>query len=813
MKISPGWNGAAEPQDFLQILAIPPQMRVEYATREKGHQSRPATPAFDHIREATQMKLNWTAAGVTAALMALTASAPAAFAQTSDVFMLAQATDEAAVAEAQAILAEAGNLQSLSAEDLKDRIQKARQLSRNKDVPEDIREQLKNFIGAARQELVARQSQEQQQQQQTEQPAEQPAEKKAEEPPPEPQPEQQVQEPAQPPEAAPEVDAAALSEAQAIIAESSNLQSLSEKELKQRIQRARRLSRNEGLPQDVRDSLQSFIASARQELVARESQPQQQQTEQPPPEQPAAEQQAAPPPEPETQQQQQVEQPPPPELQPDQQATQPETAPATATVDEKALAEANKLLSDQRQASELSVEELRQRIQAARKLTRNRGLPADVRDQLKGIIEASRQEIAARETKDQPGSEPPAGQAEIANVQQAAPPPSQAENRAVEKPKVSNAAEEKAQAYLADETPLDRLKDEQIRARLDDYRVLLQEGNLSRRTERRLRRKLQDERQALRARVAGRNFQESRKEARQGDDERADDSYTTGQVKITRLDERPSRREMQFILNDRRPLRDLSDLELQRRIVVYRELAGDERYSEDQLIFIRGEMTKARRELRRRYEDEKVVRRRDLDRRRGDDDLDIDINIDLGGASAPPHVIWAAEEDDEEIERQLVRRPIRRLERRYEREELIDEPEVILTRPEVRESLPGVEIDTIKFGFNEAFVREEEVQSLDRIGGVIERVVTAHPQELFVIEGHTDAVGSDEYNLKLSRQRAEAVRKILLEFYNIGEDNLMTVGLGERYLKIPTPDPEQENRRVTVRRATPLLSEYDPEEE
>ena len=74
-------------------------------------------------------------------------------------------------------------------------------------------------------------------------------------------------------------------------------------------------------------------------------------------------------------------------------------------------------------------------------------------------------------------------------------------------------------------------------------------------------------------------------------------------------------------------------------------------------------------------------------------------------------------------------------------------------------------------------------------------------------------MGSDEYNLKLSRQRAEAVRKILLEFYNIAEENLMTVGLGERYLKIPTPDPEQENRRVTVRRATPLLSEYEPEEE
>ena len=760
------------------------------------------------------MKLTWMAAGVTAALMALTASAPGAFAQTSEVMILAQATDEAAVAEAQALLAEAGNLQSMSADDLKDRIKQARKLSRNKDIPDDLRDQLKNFLGAARQELVARESQKKQQQ--TEQPAqEQPAEQQVQEPAPEPQPEvQQTQEPTpeQPQAEAPPVDEA-LSEAQAIVAESSNLQALSEKELKQRIQRARRLSRNDNLPQDVRDNLQSFITSARQELVARESQGKQQQTEQPAQEQPAEQQVQEPAPQlqPEQQPQQQVEQPPAPEP---QQTGQPEQAPAaTAAVDEKALAQANKLLADQRPAAELSVEELRDRIQAARRLVRNQGLPADARDQLKGLIEASRQEIVARETKGQPGSEPPAGQAEIANVQQAAPPPSQSENRAVEQPKVSNAAEEKAQAFVMDETPLDRLKDDQLRARLDAYRELLKEGNLSRRTERRLRRKLQDERQALRDRIAVREFDEGRKEARQGNEEHAEDSYTRGQVKITSLEEKPSRREMQFVLNDRRPLRDLSDVELQRRILVYRELSADDRYSEDQLIFIRGEMTKARRELRRRYEEEKLVRGRDLDRRRGGNDLNIDINIDLGGSSAPPPVIWAAEEDDEDIERQLVRRPIRRLERRYDREELIEEPEVILTRPDVRESLPGVEIDTIKFGFNEACVREEEVQNLDRIGAILERVAAAHPQELFVIEGHTDAVGSDEYNLKLSRQRAEAVRKILLEFYNIGEENLMTVGLGERYLKIPTPDPEQENRRVTVRRATPLLSEYEPEEE
>ena len=90
--------------------------------------------------------------------------------------------------------------------------------------------------------------------------------------------------------------------------------------------------------------------------------------------------------------------------------------------------------------------------------------------------------------------------------------------------------------------------------------------------------------------------------------------------------------------------------------------------------------------------------------------------------------------------------------------------------------------------------------------------MTAHPDEVFVIEGHTDAVGSDAYNLKLSKSRAVAIKDVLLEFYNIDEGNITTVGLGERYLKIPTPDPEQENRRGTIRRVTPLVAGYDLEE-
>jgi outer membrane protein OmpA-like peptidoglycan-associated protein len=87
-------------------------------------------------------------------------------------------------------------------------------------------------------------------------------------------------------------------------------------------------------------------------------------------------------------------------------------------------------------------------------------------------------------------------------------------------------------------------------------------------------------------------------------------------------------------------------------------------------------------------------------------------------------------------------------------------------------------------------------------------VVVAHPEEVFLIEGHTDAVGSQEYNWRLSQRRAEAVKDLITEYYLVPPDNLVTAGLGEAYLKIWTPQPEEENRRVTIRRVTPLVAGY-----
>ena len=73
-------------------------------------------------------------------------------------------------------------------------------------------------------------------------------------------------------------------------------------------------------------------------------------------------------------------------------------------------------------------------------------------------------------------------------------------------------------------------------------------------------------------------------------------------------------------------------------------------------------------------------------------------------------------------------------------------------------------------------------------------------------------MGTDSYNLQLSRERAQAVKKALTSYYVIPAKNLVTVGYGERYLKIPTSDAEEENRRVSLQRVTPLVGEAEAEE-
>jgi len=69
---------------------------------------------------------------------------------------------------------------------------------------------------------------------------------------------------------------------------------------------------------------------------------------------------------------------------------------------------------------------------------------------------------------------------------------------------------------------------------------------------------------------------------------------------------------------------------------------------------------------------------------------------------------------------------------------------------------------------------------------------------LMVLSGHTDARGTEDYNQGLSERRAEAVRKHLIEKYNVPAQNISTAGYGKKTLKNTTEPYAAENRRVLI---------------
>lgn len=125
---------------------------------------------------------------------------------------------------------------------------------------------------------------------------------------------------------------------------------------------------------------------------------------------------------------------------------------------------------------------------------------------------------------------------------------------------------------------------------------------------------------------------------------------------------------------------------------------------------------------------------------------------------------------------------------------------------ELRELLPLLSPDPITFETNRANVRTEEATKLLQVGRLMERLIASDPREIFLIEGHTDATGPAAFNLALSDRRAESVALALTEFFNIPPENLIVQGYGERYLRIQTLSSEERNRRVAIRRITPLMN-------
>jgi len=158
---------------------------------------------------------------------------------------------------------------------------------------------------------------------------------------------------------------------------------------------------------------------------------------------------------------------------------------------------------------------------------------------------------------------------------------------------------------------------------------------------------------------------------------------------------------------------------------------------------------------------------------------------------------------------------LERADRRQLREALLAPPvepvERVYTLEEIRQSerlrdkMRRVDLDTVTFDTGSAEISPSQVNALAEIGYAMEDALAEDPDAVFLIEGHTDAVGSDEYNLALSDNRAESVAIVLSENFEIPPENLVTQGYGEEFLKIDTLGPERRNRRVTVRPITDLI--------
>lgn len=120
---------------------------------------------------------------------------------------------------------------------------------------------------------------------------------------------------------------------------------------------------------------------------------------------------------------------------------------------------------------------------------------------------------------------------------------------------------------------------------------------------------------------------------------------------------------------------------------------------------------------------------------------------------------------------------------------------ILETRREARGLI--VSLSDVLFDFNQATLKPGAKEKLSKLAGILLAYPGSYRME---IEGHTDAVGSDEYNFKLSEARAASVRDYLLQASIDSARIVATRGLGKTrpVASNDTPEGRQMNRRVEI---------------
>lgn len=114
---------------------------------------------------------------------------------------------------------------------------------------------------------------------------------------------------------------------------------------------------------------------------------------------------------------------------------------------------------------------------------------------------------------------------------------------------------------------------------------------------------------------------------------------------------------------------------------------------------------------------------------------------------------------------------------------------------ELAATKPKIDLE-IQFDYNSADIAKTSMASVQALGKALSD--PALKGSTFVVAGHTDATGGEEYNQGLSERRADTIKKYLVQNYGLNGTDLVTVGYGETKLKDTANGADPINRRVQV---------------
>jgi outer membrane protein OmpA-like peptidoglycan-associated protein len=103
---------------------------------------------------------------------------------------------------------------------------------------------------------------------------------------------------------------------------------------------------------------------------------------------------------------------------------------------------------------------------------------------------------------------------------------------------------------------------------------------------------------------------------------------------------------------------------------------------------------------------------------------------------------------------------------------------------------------SITFGFDSAEIDQASYATLDTLAAALKSNDLATYR--FLVNGHTDSKGSDDYNLELSQRRANSVVQYLVSQHEIDPGRLKAIGFGETTLKDVNDGEAAANRRVEI---------------